>query len=68
MKNLTLIIPAKKEAESLPSVLDELKNFNLKIIIVTEKEDQATIDSIKDKKNNHEILFQKKKWLWECNN
>ena len=30
MKDLTLIIPAKKEAESLPLVLDELKDYNLK--------------------------------------
>ena len=27
IRDLTLIIPAKFEAESLPSVLNELKNF-----------------------------------------
>ena len=56
MDNLTLIIPAKKESESLPNVLMELKKYNLKIIIVLEKSDQETIDSIK----NYEcqILYQ----------
>ena len=29
MSDLTLIIPAKNEKESLPKVLDELKEFNL---------------------------------------
>ena len=33
MKNLTLIIPAKNESESLPTVLNELKKFNYKIIL-----------------------------------
>ena len=28
MENLTLVIPAKNEKESLPLVLDELKKFN----------------------------------------
>ena len=32
MKELTLIIPAKNEAECLPTVLNELKNFDCKII------------------------------------
>ena len=31
MNNLTLVIPAKNEKESLPNVLNELKRFNLKI-------------------------------------
>ena len=30
MKNLTLIIPAKNESESLPSVLKELSGFKYK--------------------------------------
>ena len=30
MNNLTLVIPAKNESESLPVVLDELKKYNLK--------------------------------------
>ena len=59
MKDLTLLIPAKKEKESLPSVLNELKKFDLKILIVLEKEDVETINSIKD--FNCEILTQNHK-------
>ena len=33
MSDLTLIIPAKNEKESLPKVLDELKNLILKKIL-----------------------------------
>ena len=43
MEHLTLIIPAKNEKESLPSVLNELKKYNLKIIVVLEKEDLDTL-------------------------
>ena len=56
MDNLTLVIPAKKEKESLPKVLDELKKFNLQIIIVLEKNDLETIESIAN--YGHQILFQ----------
>ncbi len=45
MNNITLVIPAKKEKESLPKVLDELKKYNLKILIVLEKDDKETIQS-----------------------
>ena len=48
MKNLTLIIPAKEEAESLPQVLKEIKNFDCKIIIILESSDIETIKSIKE--------------------
>ena len=48
MKNITLIIPAKYEKESLPSVLLELKEFSLNIIVILEPTDHETIDSIKD--------------------
>ena len=48
MEHLTLIIPAKNEKESLPNVLHELKKYNLKIIVVLEKEDLDTINSIKE--------------------
>ena len=48
MNDLTLIIPAKNEKESLPKVLNELKKYNLKIIVVLEKEDLDTINSIKE--------------------
>jgi glycosyltransferase involved in cell wall biosynthesis len=37
MNNITLIIPAKNEEESLPIVLDEIKNFKLKKIIIVNK-------------------------------
>ena len=33
MKNLTLIIPARKEKESLPQVIDEIKNLDCKKFI-----------------------------------
>ena len=56
MEDLTLIIPAKNEKESLPKVLNELKKYDLKIIIVLEKEDLDTINSIKE--YNYEILYQ----------
>ena len=39
MENLTLVIPAKNEEESLPLVIEELKKYNLKIIIVLEEND-----------------------------
>ena len=50
MDNLTLIIPAKNEKESLPIVLEELKPQNLNIIIVLEPTDIETINSIKNYK------------------
>ena len=57
MNNLTLIIPAKQEKESLSKVLDELEPYNLKIVIILEKEDLETIEIIDNKK--FEILYQK---------
>ena len=59
MNNLTLLIPAKNEKESLPKVLDELKSYNLNTLIVLEKEDKKTIESIKN--YNCKILFQNNK-------
>ena len=56
MENLTLVIPAKREKESLPIVLQELEKFNLKIIVVLEQTDTETINSIK--KFNCEIIYQ----------
>tara|TARA_B100001063_G_C16657174_1_gene499116 strand:- start:317 stop:997 length:681 start_codon:yes stop_codon:yes gene_type:complete len=59
MKNLTLIIPAKKEKESLFKVLDELKPYNFKIVVILEKEDLETIETIETIQNkNCEILYQ----------
>ena len=57
MDNLTLVIPAKNESESLPQVLDDLIKFKLKTIIVLEKEDIKTIESI-NKYQNIVILYQ----------
>ena len=59
MENLTLIIPAKNEKESLPNVLSELKKYNLNIIVVLEKEDFDTINSIKE--YDCKILYQTNK-------
>lgn len=59
MSNLTLIIPAKNEKESLPSVLDELKKFNFKKNILLESSDIVTIEAIKD--YDCEIIFQDSK-------
>ena len=56
MKDLTLIIPAKNEKESLPKVLDELRNFNFKKNIILEASDRLTIESIKD--YDCEIIYQ----------
>ena len=59
MRDLTLVIPAKNERESLPSVLQELKSFNLEIIIVLEESDRDTINSISN--YNCRLVFQKNK-------
>ena len=56
MNNLTLVIPAKNEKESLPKVLDELKSYNLKILVVLEKDDRETIKSAEN--YNCKILYQ----------
>ena len=57
MKNLTLIIPAKNESESLPTVLSELKKFNYNVNIVLHSSDSKTIQSIENHKVN--IIYQK---------
>ena len=59
MHDLTLVIPAKNEKESLPSVLQELKSFNLQILIVLEESDKDTINSV----SNYDcrLVFQKNK-------
>ena len=48
MSDLTLIIPAKEEKESLPRVLQSLKYLDHKIIVSLPKNDLETINSIKD--------------------
>ena len=58
MQNLTLIIPTKKEVESLPTFLKEIENYNCKKLIVLEKEDIETKKTL-EKFNNIKILEQK---------
>ena len=59
MKKLTIVIPAKNEAESLPTVLDQFVNKDFEIFVVLEKTDTETIKSIENK--NCKIIFQTKK-------
>ena len=59
MKNLTIVIPAKNEAESLPTVLDQVVNKDFEIFVVLEKTDSETIKSIENK--NCKIIYQTKK-------
>ena len=48
MKELTLVIPAKNEAACLPIVLNELKNFDCKKIIIIPKNDLNTQNAVKN--------------------
>ena len=59
MKNLTLIIPTKKEVESLPVFLNEIENFKCEKMIVLQEEDIETKNAISSF-NSVEILVQKK--------
>jgi len=59
MKNLTLIIPAKNESDSLPIVLDEIKNLDCSIIIILESTDIQTINATKN--FNCKIVYQSDK-------
>ena len=59
MKNLTLVIPAKYEADSLPKVLEEVKAFGCEIIIVLESNDIETINSTKG--YNCNLIYQSEK-------
>ena len=60
MNNLTLVIPAKNESESLPLVLEEIFNLKLglQIKVCLEKKDVSTINSIKN--FDIEIFYQNK--------
>ena len=58
MQDLTLIIPTKKEVESLPIFLKEIEKYNCKKLIVLQKEDIETI-KILEKFNDINILEQK---------
>ena len=57
MNDLTLIIPAKNEAESLPIVLNELTKYNYITDIVLHSTDIDTIQAIKEYDVN--IVYQK---------
>ena len=59
MQDLTLVIPAKNESESLPIFLKELSSFDCKKLIVLEETDLKTINSIKHFQDII-IIFQKK--------
>ena len=58
MSELTLLIPAKQESESLPIFLEELKKFDFKILIVLDENDIDTINVI-NQRDNLEILYKK---------
>lgn len=51
IQNLTLIIPAKLENDSLPIFIDEVKNIGAKITIVLQKEDLKTKQAIENHKD-----------------
>ena len=59
MNDITLVIPAKKEPESLPYVLMELEKLNLNFLIILEKTDYVTINSIEKYKSK--IIYQVEK-------
>ena len=51
MRDLTLIIPAKKEVESLPVFLKEIESYKCKKFVVLQKEDLETKEAIRKIKN-----------------
>ncbi len=57
MENLTLIIPAKEEADSLPTVLREIDQLKCKKVVILHISDLNTIKSIKN--FDCEIIYQK---------
>ncbi len=60
MQDLTLVIPAKHESESLPHFLKEISNLKCKKLIVLEKNDTETINSIKNF-DDIDLQYQNKK-------
>ena len=59
MSDLTLIIPAKEEKESLPVFLNEIKNLEYNKLVVLQKEDVSTLEAISNIKDI-DILTQEK--------
>ena len=60
LSNLTLLIPANKEVESLPIFLNELKHFHCEKMVVLQKEDNETKESISGF-DDVKILIQEKR-------
>ncbi len=60
MSELTLLIPANKESESLPIFLKELSEFKFEKLVVLQEEDKETIKSISDRQDI-KIYIQKKR-------
>tara|TARA_E500000178_G_C16797328_1_gene650814 strand:+ start:43 stop:717 length:675 start_codon:yes stop_codon:yes gene_type:complete len=60
MHDLTLVIPAKYESESLPIFLEEISNLTCKKLVILEETDNKTIQSIKNFERI-ELIFQKNK-------
>ena len=48
MLDLSLVIPAKYESESLPVFLNEIKDYRCKKIVILEESDVDTINSVKN--------------------
>ena len=59
MKNITLVIPAKNESESLPNVIEEINELSndYKTKVILKDSDKKTIEAIN--KYNCEIIYQK---------
>ena len=61
-EKFNLVIPAKQEKEFLPKVLNELKKYKVKIVVLEKK--------ILIRLNQYRILivkfYFKKKWVWSC--
>ena len=59
MSNLTLLIPAKHEADSLPIFLEELQKYDYKKVVILDETDLKTVEATK-KFSDVEIIYQKK--------
>jgi glycosyltransferase involved in cell wall biosynthesis len=59
MKNLTLIIPAKNEKESLPIFLQEIEKYNCNKVVIIDSNDTETERSIKNFSNIKTIIQKK---------
>ena len=56
MKDLTIIIPAKDEKETLPVIIENLKSLDCDITITLKDDDIETVKAINDK--NVKIFYQ----------